>query len=294
MISMTFNQDLKASTNTIITYIKETDLPWFCDTIGTDRFSANFQGDPRWPSEVLKLFPSLYLQFFGESHIENNKILIPTYNIINKRVKYLSDLERPILFHLSDNYHLNFSQKLYKYVDEYIDNYCLPCGKPGTLDHLHDWSYHFLALLFQDYCNRIREILSFVRKTANLDESSYINAVWNYYGNKRDEQGLHISKLVSKRINYKEYYYRQMANYIDVTTGRISQLLISILNGTWKQYSREFSLFFSVHKEPVKNLRKHVLYKEYRIKTQKYSFSESGGYLIRKLKIMNARLEAVS
>lgn len=278
--------------------------PWFIARTKSDLIAGNFQGNPLWPSRCLRDFPSIK-GFFGLSDDESvSECVIPDAVTINKRLELIStDLGESINYKyavsIAENERLASSLEFY--VDSFVDRRLLPFGLPGTIDFLHDWSYHFLPLLYPFYLENIRLCLSHIRK--RLFEFSFVSEKvsrqWNYYGHSLDSNGQYISDYRNEELSIRTTIYRQMARAIDVCTARVTQLSVCLVNGHRQQLKsalKDFAIFIG----PLSNTAiERVLFLEsrldtYRIETNSCQCTDPGdsvAYLQARLKNISAILE---
>ena len=94
-----------------------------------------------------------------------------------------------------------------------------------TRDSVHDWSYHFVTLLFDEFLENLRLTLKVIRGHLShfTGETQYH---WNYYGHSLDPTGNIKGHTVGEKMTYDQAIYRQMAISLDVTTAKLIQILL--------------------------------------------------------------------
>ncbi|MGE0528986.1 MAG: hypothetical protein AB7G93_10460 [Bdellovibrionales bacterium] len=212
---------------------------WSATRLERDRVSANFQGNPLWPKQVLQNYSNLSYHFGLTSSVYHDFALIPLAETINTKLRQLSaeigpTSEKEFVFEsvqeMSDR----------DYVDMFINNGRFPMAALEDRDSIHDWSYHFLTMLFGEYLENVRLTLACIRDQLGRFQGR-VNRTWNYYGHKRDRSGVIVGERVTEEMTYENAIYRQMAISMDVVTAQIVQLLYLERKGRLHQLGDEFS-----------------------------------------------------
>jgi len=211
---------------------------WSVARLERDRLSANFQGNPLWPQKVLEPYKNLSGHFGLTDSSTDSACLVPLADTINGRLNELLPLQSgPVIFGFEHGTELcNHS-----YVDRFIDFGKLPLADVTERDSVHDWSYHFVTFLFQEYLENVRLTLEFIRSRISLFSGTTAYA-WNYYGHTLDERSQMKGSAVVEEMPYEEAIYRQMAISLDVCTAKIVQLLGLYSKGLIDQCQREVEL----------------------------------------------------
>jgi len=200
---------------------------WAATRLERDRLTANFQGNPLWPVDILSDYPRLARLFGLYPSLSARACVIPTAETINARIAELTaDDEVQFRFRAVDEYRSSCDGTIGEqdYVDTFIDEAVFPISPIATKDSLHDWSYHFMTLLFPRYAGGIRAALARVRaRSVGLDGE--VSRVWNYFGHTLDERGNFKPDLRTERLPYRAAIYRQMAITLDSATAKPVQLL---------------------------------------------------------------------
>jgi hypothetical protein len=240
------------------------DLPWSVVRLEKDRLSANFQGNPCWPQIILAPYQHLSDYLGLSQSVRENVCFVPTIETINQKIKDLllgaAPLNEDLFFFCDESRYERctspgLSDK--SYVDTFIDFGYLPMGNLNSLDSIHDWSYHFISLMFPQLLKNIRSTLRVIRDHVSkfVGSTSY---VWNYYGHTLDKDGKFRATQKLEHMNYDSAIYRQMAVSLDVGTAKIIQLLMAERNGLLNQVSTEIAwceLFMTgVHLDGIKSL----------------------------------------
>ena len=204
-------------------------LPWMREKLERDRTSANYQGNPLWPTHVLKKMPYLASYFGLIDATDDKRCCIPGHQAINMRLGALLEagLDTAWSFAAYQD-EQPFSDRAY--VDAFVRNRTLPCAAEDTRDFLHDWSYHFISLLLPKFLEGVRlnvEILLYLAKKITIPTLTY----WNIYGHSEDERGQTKSLKIEEELAYHDAIARRIAIEIDVLTARPVQALMEILEG---------------------------------------------------------------
>lgn len=198
--------------------------PWNVARLEKNRLSANFQGNPLWPVRVLQNYPQLR-EYFGLNDAATElSCILPLARTINAKMQSLT--QSSFAFQLIEDYprdsHGHIDTR--DYVDTFIDQRKLPMAELTDRDSIHDWSYHFVTLLFSTYLENVRLNLLYIRE--NLDRfHGTTRYAWNYYGHTLDSEGQMRGKGVIEEMDARDAVYRQMAIALDVATAKPVQLL---------------------------------------------------------------------
>lgn len=190
--------------------------PWSAVRLEADRLSANFQGNPLWPEQAIRRYPELS-EHFALGLSSPSTCWIPDQETVNAALKQL----------LGDQAYQFVGRKEMsdpQYVDLFIDERCLPMAPVEERDSVHDWSYHFVTFLFQEYLENVRLTLKWIRANMARFEGQ-VSREWNYYGHTHDEHGRMKGTAKLEVMPYTQAIYRQMAISLDVATAKIVQLL---------------------------------------------------------------------
>ena len=192
-------------------------LNWAATRLEQNRLSANFQGSPLWPQQVLARYPSLLRHFRLVDNASENSCILPMPATINSFLHQLPDCE----FKFQE---FTGELSIKRYVDSFIDSKVLPMAKAIDRDSVHDWSYHFITLLFPEYLEGLRSNIQFVREHLDLfsGETGY---EWPYYGHGLNAEGQMELESKAENLTYRDAIYRQMAIALDVATAKIVQIL---------------------------------------------------------------------
>ena len=190
---------------------------WLAARLTEDRLSANFQGSPLWPERVLSPYPNLSA-YFGLGKSSESLCFIPSMETINGKLKALFG-QSAFTFARVEN--LTESQ----YVDLFVRHRQLPMACDEDQDSVHDWSYHFVALLFQDFLENVRVAADFVREWAR-GRDHLVERTWNYYGHSLNSKGQFQSQYRVEKLPFSAAIDRQLAIAIDVATAKIVQILM--------------------------------------------------------------------
>ncbi len=229
------------------------DGEWSALRLEKDRLSANFQGNPLWPKLCLAAYPGLS-QYFGLSASATaTACILPMAKTVNRALGELFAGQGFKAFGFAEG--INPSER--SYVDLFIDEGKLPMADVVERDSIHDWSYHFMTLLFPEYLENVRLTLKHIRDHLSLFSGSTAYA-WNYYGHSLDENENMKGHAVIEEMPYEAAIYRQMAISLDVATAKIVQLLGLARKGLLHKCRREVDLlsFFSngVSMEGLQNI----------------------------------------
>jgi hypothetical protein len=197
---------------------------WRIERIEVDKLTADLQGDPRWPAAALGRYPGLS-GFLGLLRsYEDEFIAIPSAGTINKKLARLGEYY-PLRFDFQGA--AGCARTLINvrcYVDQFIDFQRIPMQRPTTRPGIHDWSYHFLSMLFPDQLRNLRLNLALIR-AASLSYLGAADDQWVYYGHTSDRAGRLVGVPRAEGIGARVAVYRRMGIAIDTMTGRLIQLL---------------------------------------------------------------------
>lgn len=214
---------------------------WSVQRLEQDRLSANFQGNPLWPELTLAPYPNLSA-FFGLDGSSNEEAcILPLPSLIQKRLRSLFVERGDKVFYFVEAADWTDC----RYVDAFLDHGQLPYARLHDRDSIHDWSYHFVTLLFPDYLENLRLNLRFIRD--HLDrfqgQTSY---AWNYYGHSLDANHRFESHPRIEAMPHVDAIYRQMAISLDVFTAKIVQLLNMRRHGLLDKCQRELDAIATI------------------------------------------------
>ena len=202
---------------------------WKADRLEKNKLSANFQGNPLWPAKSLQGYDFLMKYFGLVGSYSEDLCVIPSTNTINSKILALHsakgiETDRIFLFKETIDYSSDSIVGNRAYVDTFIDQRKLPMAPVEFRDSVHDWSYHFITLLFTDYLEAIRLSLSHIRASIPEDPNLY-DYEWNYYGHQLNKKGEMQGCERTSKLTRKSAVYQQMAISLDVATAKIIQLL---------------------------------------------------------------------
>ena len=235
-------KDLKATHRVLE---KNIDSNWGAYQLERDRISANFQGNPLWPYNVLKKYQNIIKHFDLLPQLTQNICLIPTLEKINNDLESIKLKNNKFKF-----YELKVDEKISEkeYVNMFIDQNLLPMATEKNRDSIHDWSYHFLTMLFPKYLELVQDCLRGIRN--NLPHKNELNLYsWNYYGHTVDFEGKMRGIEKTCEMTCHDAIYRQMAISLDVATAKPIQLLLlsnSEPKKSLKNELRSIEVFFQV------------------------------------------------
>lgn len=194
------------------------DLPWSVVRLEKDRLSANFQGNPCWPQIILAPYQHLSDYLGLSQSVCENVCFVPTIETINQKIKGLllraaAPLNEDLFLFCDESRYVGCTPTALSdksYVDTFIDSGYLPMGNLNSLDSIHDWSYHFMSLMFPQFLKNIRSTLRVIRDHVSkfVGSTSY---AWNYYGHTLDKDGKFRATQKLEHMNYDSAIYRQMA-----------------------------------------------------------------------------------
>lgn len=240
-VSLSFAGTLALDGERYVVLVRAPGRPWTISRLEQDRLSANFQGNPLWPKQALSAYPKLSDYFGLSASASEDACLIPTYETVNAKLRALVD-ER-FGYRALASYPRDASGQVSSraYVDAYIDRRELPIGDARDRDGVHDWSYHFVSLLFPALMDNIRRTLSTIREQLRLFHGDTIYD-WNYYGHTLDAKGNTAGQPRRERLAYAEAIYRQMAIALDVGTAKVVQILAMERAGQLDRQGHELGL----------------------------------------------------
>ncbi|MEP1964238.1 hypothetical protein [Tateyamaria sp.] len=202
---------------------RKKDLPWFIARTSNDRWAVNFQGNPLWPQAILSPHPQM-LEVFGlTTNKSDETTLVPSWYTINRTLKELSNRSKEGTFFQFTEGHVETKN----FVNQFIEDRKIPAGETGSLDFFHDWSYHFVPLLFSTYMENLRlTLLSIRSRLYDIDDPSteFSEYSWSYYGHTLDELGQYVVSHRKERLSREDSIFRQMALSIDVFSAKLTQI----------------------------------------------------------------------
>ncbi len=211
------------------------DAKWSAVRLERDRLSANFQGNPLWPHQVLQTYKQLSDHFGLEGAYTADACLLPSVETINQKLNSIGLGD----FTFQNAGEITLTDQAY--VDAFIDDGYLPMAAPEDRDSIHDWSYHFLTLLFTDYLENVRLNLAWIRKNIGVFEGQVVRN-WNYYGHRQDTYKKFIGEIKPEAMDWADAIYRQMAISLDVCTAKIVQILCMEQRGLLEKCSGELNI----------------------------------------------------
>jgi hypothetical protein len=218
---------------------------WCATRLENDRLTANFQGNPLWPFEVLDAYPNLAGLFGLFPSLSDDACIIPLPETINARLaqlhRTLSEGDDGCPWFRQVQAYDSYDGELITdedYIDSFIDHTAFPVSREETKDSLHDWSYHFMTLLFPSYFDGLRRTLAWVR-THISDFHGPSHHAWNYFGHTLDDNGYLVGNFRAETIPYRSAIYRQMSITLDSATGKPIQLLMLHKRGRLDRYEGE-------------------------------------------------------
>lgn len=210
-------------------YERIDDLPWLRERIERDRTSANYQGSPLWPMQVLAAHPALAAWFGLGGAVADRHCCLPSCESIRQRLARLRDLGMGTCWTFAA-YRGDEPLTERAYVRAFLEDRTLPCAAEDSRDFLHDWSYHFLSLLLPDFLEGIRvnvDILLRLAARVRLPTKQR----WGVYGCSEDASGRLVTRFVDEALPYEEAIARRIAIGIDVLTARPVQALLESMAG---------------------------------------------------------------
>jgi hypothetical protein len=210
-------------------YERITDLPWLRERLERDRTSANFQGNPLWPLQVLAGHPALAGWFGLNGAADDFRCCVPGGRAVTHRLARLCEAGLGTTWSFAPYGDGEpFSDR--KYLHAFLHDRTLPCAPEHSRDFVHDWSYHFISLLLPDFLENIRlnlEILLRLAATVRLPT----RVRWGIYGHSEDADGLLLTRFIEEALPYDEAIARRIATEVDVLTARPVQALLASIEG---------------------------------------------------------------
>lgn len=204
-------------------------LPWLRERLEHDRTSANYQGNPLWPLQVLAGHPALADWFGLRGAADDSRCCVPGGRAVMHRLARLREAGLGTTWSFAP-YRDGEPFSDQEYVHAFLQDRTLPCASEDSRDFLHDWSYHFISLLLPDFLESIRlnlEILMLLAAKIRLPTRDR----WGIYGHSEDADGQQLTRFIDEALPYDEAIARRIAIEVDVLTARPVQSLLESIEG---------------------------------------------------------------